>query len=161
MGMKQSIIQKLSKRYFCQCKHTVTLFTNCISQAFKLCSTGQDEFDLSYKSLTSEEAKKALAERIKNSQEFSNTLFRAEPMGVEGNEVYDDGDQENSIIKYDEIDSSKTLDEEVTDLMTVPGVDDSTEEVCIGTDLEQFIGHEFSIPAATTAWMKWDAKRIH
>ena len=139
----------------------MTLFTNWISQAFKLCSTGEEGFDLSYSSLTSEGAKKALAERIKNSQDFSDTLFRAEPMGVEDNEAIANGDQEESTVEYDEIDSSKTLDEEIADLMTIPGVGDPSEEVCVGTDLEQFIGHEFSARAATTAWMKWDAKSVH
>ena len=143
------------------CEHIVTLFTNFFSQAFKLCSTGQDEFDLSYNSLTSEGAKKALEERIKNSHIFSNTLFRAEPIGVEDDEVIPHGDQESSTVEIDEIDSSKTSDEEIADLMTTPGVSEKSEEVCIGTDLEQFIGHEFSIPAATTARMKWDAKRVH
>ena len=57
-----------------------------------LCSTGEEGFDLSYNSLTSESAKKALAERIKNSQAFSMTLSRAEPMGVENDEDSARGD---------------------------------------------------------------------
>jgi hypothetical protein len=142
-------------------EYIVTVFTNCILQAFKLCSTGEDEFKLSYHSLRSESAQKALAERIKNSKEFSNTIYRVEPMGVEGDEVIADEDQEGSTIGYDEIDSSKTLDEEIADLMTVPGKDDEPEEVCVGTDLEQFVGHQFSAQTATAAWMKWDAKRVH
>src|ERR1700743_1039612 len=124
-----------------------------------LCSTGEEGFDLSYNSLTSESAKKALAERIKNSQAFSMTLSRAEPMGVENDEDSAGGDQEDFAVEHDEIDSSKTLDEAIGDLMAIPGADDLSDEVCVGTDLEQFIGHEFSARDATTAWMKWDAKR--
>ena len=45
---------------------------------------------------------------------------------------------------HDEIDSSKTLDEAIGDLMAIPGADDPSDEVCIGTDFKQFIGHEFS-----------------
>ena len=62
---------------------------------------------------------------------------------------------------YDEIDSSKTMDEEIASFMVMDKVDEPSEddEVCVGTDLAQFIGHEFSIPSATTAWMKWDVKR--
>ena len=43
--------------------------------------------------------------------------------------------------------------------MAIPGADDLSDEVCVGTGLEQFIGHESSTQDATTAWMKWDAKR--
>ena len=71
------------------------------------------------------------------------------------------GDQEGNSIIYDEIDSSKTMDEEIANFMVVGTVDEPVEEdeVCVGTDLAQFIGHEFSIPNATAAWMKWDVKR--
>jgi len=139
------------------------MFTDCVSQAFKLCLTGEEGCDLSYNSLTSEKAKTKLAERMKNSQEFSSTLFRVEPIGTEDNEVDADEDEEDSTIEYDEIDSSKTLDEEIGDLMTVSGVDDPSDEgeVCVGTDLDQFIGYEFSTQAATAAWMNWNAKGSH
>ena len=109
-----------------------------------LCSTGEEGFDPSYDSLTSESAKKALAELIKNSQAFSIKLSWAEPMGVENDKDSTGGDQENFAVEHDNIDSSKTLDEAIGDLMAIPGADDLSDEVCVGTDLEQFIGHEFS-----------------
>ena len=43
-------------------------------QAFKLCSTGEGGFDLSYECLTSEWAKAALAERIETSPEFAKSV---------------------------------------------------------------------------------------
>ena len=109
-----------------------------------LSSTGEEGFDLSYNSLTSESAKKALAKQIKNSQAFSMTLSWAEPMGVENDEDVTGGDQENFAVEHDEIDPSKTLDGAIGDLMTIPRADNLSDEVCVGTDLEQFIGHEFS-----------------
>jgi hypothetical protein len=85
------------------------MYTNYISRAFKLCSTGEEEFNLSYNSLTSERAKHALAERTKN-KIFANTLFWAEPMGEEKDEGMADGNGEGFIVEYDETDSSETLD---------------------------------------------------
>ena len=82
-------------------------------------------------------------------------------MGVEDDEGVADVKPSWFTVGYDETDSSKTLDEEIADLMTRPGVDDPSDEVCVGTDLEQFIWHEFSAQTATTAWVKWDAKKSH
>lgn len=96
-----------------------------------------------------------------NSQEFTSTLHEPEATGVGD----DDGDlpnnQEDNPIIYDEIDSSKTMDEETADFMAMGTADEVSEEdeVCVGTNLSQFLGHEFSIPNATAAWMKWDVKR--
>jgi len=111
--------------------------------------------------LISEEAKTAVAKRMK-SPEFANTLAGMVPMGTEDDDSNPlSGQGVNSII-YDETDSSKTVGEEITDLMTrgVGTVSELTEEgeVCVGTDLSQFIGYEFSIQGATTAWMKWNAR---
>jgi len=99
---------------------------------------------------------------MKSSQDFLDTLSQVEPVGTEDDEVVDEV-QENSTVEHDEIDSSKTLGEEIADLMTAPGVGGSSDEgeVCVGTDLEQFIGYEFSVQAATTAWMRWNAKGSH
>lgn len=125
-------------------------------QAFKLCVTEEEELNLSYESLTSEKAKAALEERMK-SQEFMDTLFGMEPTGTEDDP---ETSQDNNVITYDETDSSKTVMEEVADLMNRQAVDELIEdgEVCIGTNLAQFIGHEFTSRNATAAWMKWDAK---
>ena len=163
------------------------MFTHFIFQAFKLCSTGEEGFDLSYDSLTSDKAKAALEKRIKDSGDFAKTLSQMEPIGIEGDEEVEDGNQEGTVVNYDEIDSSKTLEEEIADLMTSGGVEEvadpmaidaeeeiadpmttdvvdnplDEDEVCVGTNLEEFVGYEFSTRAATTVWMKWDTKRSH
>ena len=76
-----------------------------------------------------------------------------------------DDDNSEGVVEYDEIDSSKTVEEEIVDLMAASAVDGSLDEgqdeVCVGTDLEQYIGYEFSSQAATAAWMKWDSKGSH
>ena len=122
--------------------------------------TGTDGFNLSYQSLTSEEAKKALSERMKKSKEFTDTLSRLEPVGTEDDEVI--SDVGGMAVEYDEVDSSKTVEEEVVDLMAAE-VDDSSDEgkVCVGTNLEQYIGYEFSSHTATDAWMQWSTKGSH
>jgi len=134
-------------------------------QAFKLCSTGEDGFNLSYESLTSEKAKKALLERMKNSKDFTDTLSRTGTIGTEEEEEEEEWVTNNGskVIEYDEIDSSKTVEEEIADLMAGGAVDDLVEddEVCVGTNLEQYIGYEFSSQTATNAWMKWDTKGSH
>ena len=55
------------------------------------------------------------------------------------------------------------MDEEITDLMTIVVADEVSQdgEICVGTNLAQFTGYEFSAPNATTAWMRWDAKGSH
>jgi len=131
-------------------------------QAFKLCSTGEDGFNLSYESLTSEKAMKALSEWMKNSKDFTDTLSRVGPIGVEEEEEEVTGDGSEKAIEYDEIDSSKTVEEEIADLMAGGAVNDLEEdEVCVGTNLEQYIGYEFSSQTATNSWMKWDTKGSH
>ena len=93
-----------------------------------------------------------------SSQEFTDTLHEPEPIGTE--EDPPDNQEGNHII-YDDIDSSGTMDEEIAGFMVMGLADESSveDEVCVGTDLSQFIGNEFSIPNATAAWMKWDVKR--
>lgn len=83
-------------------------------------------------------------------------------MGTEDDDSNPLTDEAANSVTYDEIDSSKTVGEEIADLMTgdVGKVSELSEEgeVCIGTDLSQFIGYEFSAPDATTAWMKWEKR---
>jgi hypothetical protein len=89
-----------------------------------------------------------------SSQEFIDTLSGMEPIGIEeDDENYLPSDQKGDAVIYDEIDSSKTIDEEVIALMTADMEDGVSEdgEVCVGTDLSQFIGHEFTATAATNA----------
>ena len=55
------------------------------------------------------------------------------------------------------------MGEEVADLMTGGAGEEISEEgeVCIGTDLSQFIGYEFTARNATAGWMNWDANSSH
>lgn len=94
-----------------------------------------------------------------SSQEFINTLHEPEPVGEEEEEALSNDQGDNSVI-YDEIDSSMTMDEEIANFMVTGTAVEPSEgdEVCIGTDLSQFIGHEFSMRNATTAWMNWNIK---
>ena len=100
-----------------------------------------------------------------NSKDFTDTLSQLGSLGTEEDEFADSGNE--GAIEYDDIDSSKTVEEEIADLMakdTVDGSldeDEDEDEVCVGTDLEQYIGYEFSSQAATNAWMKWDTKGSH
>lgn len=131
-----------------------------IFQAFELCSTGKDGFNLSYDSLTSEKAKTALAKRMKDSKDFADTLSQPEPIGTEDDDEIADDDDEHNTIGHDEIDSSKTLDEEIADMVALDVTDGPSDEdeVCVGTNMEQYVGYEFSSQAATTAWMRWNTK---
>jgi len=68
-------------------------------------------------------------------QDFVNTLSLPEPIGTEDDEVVDNNN--GDAIQHDEIDSSKTLNEEIADLMSLGARDGPSEqdEVCIGTNL--------------------------
>ena len=100
-----------------------------------------------------------------NSKDFTNSLSQLGSLGIEEDEFADGGHE--GVIEYDDIDSSKTVEEEIADFMakgTVDGSlgkDEDEDEVCVGTDLEQYIGYECSSQAATDAWMKWDTKGSH
>jgi hypothetical protein len=120
---------------------------------------GKDGFNLSYESLTSEEAKKALSEQMKNSKGFADTLSQLEPIGTEDDDEVTDN-HSGGTVEEDEIDSSKTLSEEIVDLMAAGMADGPSDgdEVCVGTNLEQYIGYEFSSRTATNAWMQWNSK---
>ena len=85
-----------------------------IFQAFKLCLTGEDGFNLSYESLTSKEANEALSERMQ-SKDFTDTLPQFGLSGVEEDDDEVTGYDDEGAVKYDEIDSSKALDEEIAD----------------------------------------------
>ena len=63
----------------------------------------------------------------------------------------------------DEIDSSRTVGEEVANLMTGSAGEEVSEkgEIFIGSNISQFIGYEFTPRDATATWMKWDAKGSH
>jgi len=98
-------------------------------------------------------------------KEFVDTLSQSGPVGTEEDDEVTE-DDEKEVVEYDEIDSSKTVQEEIADFMAKGSVDgqlgeEEEEEVCVGTNLEQYIGHEFSSQAATNAWMKWDTNVSH
>jgi len=101
-------------------------------------------------------------------KDFTDTLSQSAPVGMEEDDEVTDGDDE-VVVEYDEIDSSKTLEEEIADFMAQGTVDGplggplggDEEEVCVGTNLEQYIGYEFSSQTATNAWMKWDSTESH
>lgn len=137
-------------------------------QAFKLCSTGEDRVDLSYDCLISEQARTALADRIEASSEFSKSLQRPETTGVEDEEESDEDDpMGEDVVLYDEIDSSRSIDEEVETLMlqnpnhTVTnqaGAESDHDDVqIVGTHVERYTGHKFSPHVATGGWIEWDA----
>lgn len=135
-------------------------------QAYKLCSTGKDELDLSYECLTSEKAKDTLAKRIAASPEFAKTLQRPETMQAEDDEDELDENDPMDEVTYDEIDSSRMVDEEVEALilqkpghllMGEQGSESDNEDIIVGAHMEKYTGHEFSSRTATNWWVEWDA----
>ena len=142
------------------------------SQAFQLCSTGEKDSNLSYGSLTSKEARKHLLKRISEDQKFYKSLDRFDP----GEEDQDDGDTDgdNQVVHYDEVDSSKTIDAAIKDVLrcTPTGslteiyADDNSglssesdsENRGTGANLDMYTGAEFSTCNATEGWMEWDSK---
>ena len=70
-------------------------------------------------------------------------------------------------VSYDEIDSSRTINEEVESLIlqgpsSLPvnqnnaGSDDEDVHV-IGTNVDRYTGHRFSSSTVNSEWMEWDA----
>jgi hypothetical protein len=70
-------------------------------------------------------------------------------------------------VLYDDIDSSRTIDEEVETLILqepshlctgqIDAETDPDDVHIIGTCVERYTGREFSSCAATSEWMEWDA----
>ena len=85
-----------------------------------------------------------MSEKMRN-KDFTDILSQSALVGMEEDNEVTDGDGE-VVVEYDEIDSSKTLQEEIADLMAQGAVNGSLggdeEEVCVGTNLEQYIGYE-------------------
>jgi hypothetical protein len=140
-------------------------------QAFQLCSTGQDDFNLSYESLTSKKARKLLMDRISESQEFYKSLKRGDKGGEEMD--HEDSSDSKGLIYYDEIDSSKTIKEAVQDVLkSTPagGLSDiyadkeevlsesDAEDKGAGINLDTYITDHFSMRDATNRWMEWDCE---
>ena len=89
-------------------------------QAFQLCSTGEDGFNLSYESLTNKEARKLLLEYISKDQAFYQSLIRIDQGGKEMDQGSTDDDEKGEEEKggkegivCDEIDSSVTIKEAI------------------------------------------------
>jgi hypothetical protein len=119
--------------------------------------------------LTSREARRLLFERISTDPEFYKSLKRADG----GDEETDQGDTDGNGggVYYDEIDSSKTINEAVQDVVErVPAdsladlyadkKDDSdasdTEDRGSGFNLDIYIRKDFLIKDATKMWMEWN-----
>ena len=113
-------------------KLSQTIPSDLIYQAYKLCSTGEDGFDLSYECLTSKRAKDALAKQVAASSEFAKSLQQPEIVGEEDD---DELDEDNSdVVVYDETDSSRTINEEVEALILQKPGDPIMDQ--LGSDLD-------------------------
>ena len=106
-----------------------------------------------------------LAERIAASPEFAKNLQQPETMGKEGGEELDEGVEMDGVV-YDEIDSSRTIEEEVAGVilqkagppLSKPDAEsDDGDMHVVGAHMERFTGREFSSRGATSLWMEWDA----
>ena len=124
--------------------------------------------------MTSKEAHQLLLERVSADSEFYKSLKRLDEGEEEDQGGDDDGTGDKEMVCYDEIDSSKTINEVIKDvidrtpadrLADIYADDDSgllsesdTEDRRAGTNLDMYIGHEFSTHNATDGWMEWDSK---
>lgn len=116
--------------------------------------------------MTSDRARTALAERIAASPVFAKSLQRPEAYR-EGEDEQPEEDEQVDAVVYDEIDSSRMIDEEITNLvLQEPGhlladqpdaESDNEDHQVIGENMGRFTGQEFSSRAATNSWMDWDA----
>jgi len=123
--------------------------------------------------LTSKEARKLLFQRISEDQKFYKSLNRFDP-GEEEDQDNDDANGDNQVVHYDEIDSSKTIDAAIEDVLkrTPTGclaeiyadIDDGSpsesdsEDRGTGNNLDIYTGVEFSTCNATEGWMEWNSK---
>ena len=146
-------------------KYIKSLFLTKFIQAFKLCLVEKDGLNLSYECLTSKKARDTLAERIAASPEFERSLQRPGTIGEEDDDEFDEDDPMVDVT-YDEIDSSRMINEEVgTLVLQEPGhlmgeqdaKSDDGDMHIVGENVERYTGHQFSSRAATTWWMEWDA----
>ena len=89
----------------------------------------------------------------------------------DGDEDQEDNDDEKAVC-YDDIDSSKTINEAISDVIGCASADcladihaDKGEELIesdaedrgAGINLDKYIGSEFSTCDATGKWMEWDS----
>ncbi len=118
--------------------------------------------------MTSEHARAALQDRIAASPEFSRSLQCPATTGVEDEEESsEDGSMGQDAVLYDEVDSSRTIDEEVEALMLQrsshlvtdqANAESDHDDVCIvGAHVERYTGHVLPSHAVNGEWMEWDA----
>jgi hypothetical protein len=123
--------------------------------------------------LTSKEAHHLLLERISTDQEFYKSLKGSDEGGEEDQDD-NDNDGDNKTVHYDEIDSSKTINEAIADVIKRAPADcladiyvdkddglsgeSDAEDRGTGTNLDMYTGHEFSTRNATGGWMEWNSK---
>lgn len=113
-----------------------------------------------------------LLEWVSTDHEFYKSLKRLdEGDGDEEQEgVHDD---EEKVVCYDDIDSSKTIDEAISDLIGYPSADcpadiyaekgeelieSDAEDGGTGINLDKYTGPEFSTCDATGKWMEWNSR---
>jgi len=85
----------------------------------------------------------------------------------EGEKAGEDYSMNEDAVLYDEIDSSRTIDEQVEALflqepshLHIGQIDtgsDHNDVHIIGTYVDRYTGHVFSSRTATNEWMEWDA----
>ena len=124
----------------------------------------KDGLNLSYEYLTNKKAGDTLAEQIAASPEFERSFQRPGTIGEEDDDEFDEDDPMVDVT-YDEIDSSRMINEVGTLVLQEPGhlmgeqnaKSDDGDIHIVGENVERYTGHQFSSHAATTWWMEWDA----
>ena len=124
--------------------------------------------------MTSKEARQLLFERVSSDQEFYRSLRRSDEGAEEDQDDNSDNSSDDGVVCYDEIDSSKTIDTAIADVIESTPADclaeiyayegdrlldeSDTEDKGTGVNLDIYTGHEFSTCNATGEWMEWNSK---
>ena len=124
--------------------------------------------------MTSKEARQLLLERISEDSEFYKTLKRSDTGEEEEDQENDGYGGDDGMVCYDEIDSSKTVNAAISDILRCTPADSlaeiyadddvgvssesDTEGRGTGDNLDMYIGAEFSTCDATEGWMEWNSK---
>jgi len=119
-----------------------------------------------------QEAWQLLLRRISVDLEFYKSLERSDPGEEEDQE--NNGYDNDRMVCYDEIDSSKTINAEITEILRRTPADSlaeiyadddggvssesDTEGKGTGDNLDEYTGAEFSTCGATEGWMEWNSK---
>jgi len=123
--------------------------------------------NLSYESLTSQEAHKLLFEQVSTDKEFYKSLQRSDEGDQDQDQDQEDGNESGNgkIVCYDGVDSSKTIHEAIADVIEQVPADhladiyadkedrqsseSDAEDSGVGTNIDNYIEHEFSTCDAT------------